>query len=163
MLRGNTVMKGYLKNLEESEKSLKDGWYRTGDLGVMHPDGYIESRTDPRTSSFQVEKTSPAWKSKKPSIVIPRSSKPQWSHDLTKNGGKPHVPLSPSRTQAWKPMPRRLSSSAANTWRITKLQKPWSSRNFPKPPQGKFRNMSSVKKHRLCRNLILFNRLGQLE
>ena len=33
MLRGNTVMKGYLKNLEESEKSLKDGWYRTGDLG----------------------------------------------------------------------------------------------------------------------------------
>ena len=42
MLRGNTVMKGYLKNLEESEKSLKDGWYRTGDLGVMHPDGYIE-------------------------------------------------------------------------------------------------------------------------
>ena len=37
MLRGNTVMKGYLKNLEESEKSLKDGWYRTGDLGVMPP------------------------------------------------------------------------------------------------------------------------------
>ena len=42
MLRGNTIMKGYLKNLEESEKSLKDGWYRTGDLGVLHSDGYIE-------------------------------------------------------------------------------------------------------------------------
>ncbi|SVC08141.1 uncharacterized protein METZ01_LOCUS260995, partial [marine metagenome] len=42
MLRGNTIMKGYLKNPEESEKALRDGWYRTGDLGVMHPDGYIE-------------------------------------------------------------------------------------------------------------------------
>ena len=162
MLRGNTVMKGYLKNLEESEKSLKDGRYRTGDLGVMHPTATSKSRTDPKTSSFQVEKTSPAWRSKKPSIVTPRSSKLHWSHDLTKNGGKPHVPLSPSKTRAWKPMPRRLSSSAANTWRIIKLQKPWSSWNFPKPPQGKFRNMSSVKKHRLCSDKILFHRLDQL-
>ena len=42
MLRGNTIMKGYLKNPDESEKALRNGWYRTGDLGVMHPDGYIE-------------------------------------------------------------------------------------------------------------------------
>jgi fatty-acyl-CoA synthase len=42
MIRGNTVMKGYLKNPEATEKTLKDGWYRSGDLAVMHPDGYVE-------------------------------------------------------------------------------------------------------------------------
>jgi fatty-acyl-CoA synthase len=41
-LRGNTVMKGYLLNPVATEAVLKDGWFRSGDLGVRHPDGYIE-------------------------------------------------------------------------------------------------------------------------
>ena len=42
MLRGNTVMKGYLKNPEATEGAMRDGWFRTGDLGVTHEDGYVE-------------------------------------------------------------------------------------------------------------------------
>ncbi len=42
MLRGNTVMKGYLKNPKATEKAFAGGWFHTGDLGVVHPDGYIE-------------------------------------------------------------------------------------------------------------------------
>ncbi|WP_119269636.1 acyl-CoA synthetase [Taklimakanibacter deserti] len=42
MLRGNTVMMGYLKNPEASAKAFADGWFHTGDLGVRHPDGYVE-------------------------------------------------------------------------------------------------------------------------
>ncbi|RDD62018.1 acyl-CoA synthetase [Ferruginivarius sediminum] len=42
MHRSNTVMKGYLKNPEASEKAFAGGWYHTGDLAVQHPDGYIE-------------------------------------------------------------------------------------------------------------------------
>ncbi len=42
MLRGNTVMRGYLKNPSASEAAFRGGWFHTGDLGVMHPDGYIE-------------------------------------------------------------------------------------------------------------------------
>ncbi|HET9652373.1 MAG TPA: acyl-CoA synthetase [Usitatibacter sp.] len=42
MLRGNTIMKGYLKNPKATEEAFRDGWYHTGDLAVWHPDGYIE-------------------------------------------------------------------------------------------------------------------------
>jgi fatty-acyl-CoA synthase len=41
-LRGNTLMKGYLKNPRASVEAFAGGWYHTGDLAVMHPDGYIE-------------------------------------------------------------------------------------------------------------------------
>lgn len=42
MMRGNVVMKGYLKNETATEEAFKGGWFHTGDLGVMHPSGYIE-------------------------------------------------------------------------------------------------------------------------
>jgi fatty-acyl-CoA synthase len=41
-MRGNVVMKGYLKNAKATEEAFAGGWFHTGDLGVMHPDGYIE-------------------------------------------------------------------------------------------------------------------------
>jgi fatty-acyl-CoA synthase len=42
LLRGNTLMKGYLKNPAATEAAFKGGWFHTGDLGVRHPDGYVE-------------------------------------------------------------------------------------------------------------------------
>ena len=42
MFKGNIVMKGYLKNAKTSKESLSDGWFHSGDLGVLHPDGYIQ-------------------------------------------------------------------------------------------------------------------------
>ena len=42
LMQGNIVMKGYLKNPEETAKAFKGGWFHSGDLGVLHPDGYIE-------------------------------------------------------------------------------------------------------------------------
>jgi fatty-acyl-CoA synthase len=41
-MRGNIVMKGYLKNEKATEDSFAGGWFHTGDLAVTHPDGYIE-------------------------------------------------------------------------------------------------------------------------
>ena len=41
-MRGNTVMKGYLKNPDATDKAFKGGWYHTGDLAVWHADGYVE-------------------------------------------------------------------------------------------------------------------------
>ncbi len=42
MMRGNVVMKGYLKNKEATEAAFAGGWFHSGDLAVMHPDGYLQ-------------------------------------------------------------------------------------------------------------------------
>ncbi len=66
MLRGNTVMKGYLKNPGATEAAFEGGWFHTGDLAVRHPDGYIEVKDRSKDiiisggeniSSLEVEET----------------------------------------------------------------------------------------------------------
>jgi fatty-acyl-CoA synthase len=42
MFRGNVVMKGYLKNKSATDAAFAGGWFHSGDLGVVHPDGYIQ-------------------------------------------------------------------------------------------------------------------------
>ncbi|SLN74288.1 acyl-CoA synthetase [Oceanibacterium hippocampi] len=44
MMRGNIVMKGYLKNPKATAEAFEGGWFHSGDLAVMHPDGYVEIR-----------------------------------------------------------------------------------------------------------------------
>ena len=42
MMRGNIIMKGYLKNEKATDEAFAGGWFHTGDLGVLHADGYIQ-------------------------------------------------------------------------------------------------------------------------
>jgi len=42
MFRGNIVMKGYLRNQQATDEAFAGGWFHSGDLGVLHPDGYIQ-------------------------------------------------------------------------------------------------------------------------
>ena len=44
VLRGNTIMAGYFKDEEATARAFRGGWLHTGDLGVLHPDGYVELR-----------------------------------------------------------------------------------------------------------------------
>ncbi|MCQ8836162.1 AMP-binding enzyme, partial [Streptomyces malaysiensis] len=43
-LRGNNLMLGYLDDPEATLAAVQDGWFRTGDIGILHPDGYVELR-----------------------------------------------------------------------------------------------------------------------
>ncbi|CBI40706.3 unnamed protein product, partial [Vitis vinifera] len=60
MFRGNTVMNGYLKDIKATEESFKGGWFRSGDLGVKHPDGYIELK-DPILEAAVVGRPDDHW------------------------------------------------------------------------------------------------------
>ena len=42
LMRGNIIMKGYFKDPDATSRAFKEGWFRTGDLGVIHADGYLE-------------------------------------------------------------------------------------------------------------------------
>ena len=64
--RGNVVMKGYLKNPKATDKAFEGGWFHSGDLGVLHPDGYVELKDRSKDiiisggeniSSIEVEET----------------------------------------------------------------------------------------------------------
>ena len=44
MFRGNIMMKGYLKNPKATAEAFAGGWFHSGDLAVMHPDGYVKIR-----------------------------------------------------------------------------------------------------------------------
>ena len=66
MVRGNTVMKGYLKNPSATAQAFAGGWFHTGDIAVRHPDGYIEVKDRSKDiiisggeniSSLEVEET----------------------------------------------------------------------------------------------------------
>ena len=75
MIRGNVVMKGYFKDKEATDKAMKGGWFHTGDLAVMHPDGYVKIQDRSKDiiisggeniSSIEIENTL----SKHPSVSI---------------------------------------------------------------------------------------------
>ncbi|MEK9785896.1 MAG: AMP-binding protein, partial [Gammaproteobacteria bacterium] len=66
MVRGNTVMKGYLKNPAATDSAFSGGWFHSGDIAVRHPDGYIEIKDRSKDiiisggeniSSLEVEET----------------------------------------------------------------------------------------------------------
>ena len=44
VMRGNTVMQGYFRDPQATATAFTGGWFHSGDLGVMHPDGYVELR-----------------------------------------------------------------------------------------------------------------------
>ncbi|OKH55821.1 hypothetical protein NIES2101_03255 [Calothrix sp. HK-06] len=44
IVAGNTVASGYYNNPEATEKAFRDGWFHTGDMAIIHPDGYLEIR-----------------------------------------------------------------------------------------------------------------------
>ena len=71
VFRGNITMKGYLKNPKATDESFAGGWFHSGDLAVVQPDGYVSGNssdsmmTQPPTSTSACPTRSPIFKSKR--------------------------------------------------------------------------------------------------
>jgi fatty-acyl-CoA synthase len=88
VMRGNNVMAGYFDDPEATAKAFEGGWFHSGDLGVMHPDGYIELRDRKKDiiisggeniSTIEVEHTI---------AKHPPCSNAQWSRSRTRSGAR---------------------------------------------------------------------------
>jgi acyl-CoA synthetase (AMP-forming)/AMP-acid ligase II len=111
MFRGNICMKGYLKNERATDEAFRGGWFHTGDLGVMTPDGYIASRTAARTSSSRAARTFRASRWRTRCTAIRRSRWPPWSRCPIRSGAKCRA-RSSSCVRARARRPRRSSRIA---------------------------------------------------
>ncbi len=98
VMLGNSVMKGYLNDPAATTSAVTGGWSHSGDVGVMHPDGYVELRAARRTSSSPAGRTSQRSRSSTPSAATPQSWSAPSSRSPTRSGGSGRRRLSPSAT-----------------------------------------------------------------
>src|SRR5262249_51327709 len=101
MMRGNVVMKGYLKNKPSSDRAFAGGWFHTGDLGVMHADGYIQLKDRSKDiiisggeniSSIEVEDALYKHPAVAAAAVVAKPDD-KWGGTRTKSGVKRRAPL----------------------------------------------------------------------
>jgi acyl-CoA synthetase (AMP-forming)/AMP-acid ligase II len=76
-MRSNTVMSGFLKNPKATREAFERGWFHTGDLGVSHPNGYIELKAQ---GHHHLRRPS--------STGIRRCSRPGWWSAPTRSGAR---------------------------------------------------------------------------
>ncbi len=150
MFRGNIVMKGYLKNKSSTDKAFAGGWFHSGDLGVMHPDGYIQLKDRSKDiiisggeniSSIEVEDVLYKHPSVRP---------PPWSPSPTTNGARRPAPSSSckpgkagDRRRADRALPREPRA-------LQDAHATWCSRNCRRPRPGRSRNSSCARRRRGC-------------
>ena len=130
MMRGNTVMKGYLANPGSTGKTLVGDWYLSGDLAVWHPDGYIEIKDRSKDiiisggeniSTLEVEEVL----SRHPAVMS-AAVVAQPDPDLGRNALR--VPGTEAGTSPRSARPRS-SSSAVSRWPGSRCRSGWCSAN----------------------------------
>ena len=95
MMRGNVVMKGYLKNPAATRKAFEGGWFHSGDLGVKHPDGYVQLKDRSKGHHHLGRReTSPRSRSRRCSTSIPRWPPAASSPSPTTSGARRPAPSS---------------------------------------------------------------------
>src|SRR5262249_51476184 len=137
VMRGNNVMKGYYRDPDATASAFAGGWFHSGDLGAMHPDGYIELRDRAKDiiisggeniSTVEVEQ---ALVSHDAVLEAPSSA------CRTTSGVNGRRPLS-SCAPNTQPLPTSYSNMCACVLRATRrLVRSNSSRRSPRPPPGR--------------------------
>ena len=145
MFRGNVVMKGYLKNKAASDKAFAGGWFHSGDLGVMHPDGYIQLKDRSKDiiisggeniSSIEVEDALYKHPAVQAAAVVAKPDE-KWGETPCA-----FVELKPG---AERDAARNSSPGAARTSPATRCRAPSSSPNCRRPAPARSRSSSCAR------------------
>ena len=145
MFRGNIAMKGYLKNPKATQEAFAGGWFHTGDLAVMYPDGYMKIKDRSKDiiisggeniSSIEVEDVLYRHPAVLAAAVVAKPDRAL---------GRDAVCL--RRTQAGRAGDRpRLSAIASGTWPASRCHAPSCSETCPRRPPARFRSSNCVAK-----------------
>ncbi|MEZ4558660.1 MAG: AMP-binding protein [Caldilineaceae bacterium] len=92
-MRGNIVMMGYLKNEAATETAFRGGWFHSGDLAVMHPDGYIELKDRAKDIIISGGENISTIEVENALFRHPRSWTAPWWADPTRPGARRRAPL----------------------------------------------------------------------
>ena len=139
-MRGNIVMKGYLKNPKATDEAFAGGWFHTGDLGVLHPDGYIEIKDRSKDiiisggeniSTIEVEGVLYRHPAVLEAAVVARPDE---------NWGETPCAFVTLKDGADRHAPRRSSPSAATTSRASRCRAPSCSARCRRPRPARCRN-----------------------
>ena len=142
MLRGNTVMKGYLKNATATAEAFRGDWYHTGDLAVLHPDGYAEVKDRAKDiiisggeniSSLEVEEALYRHPAVMEAAVVAMP-------DPTLR--RAPVRLRHAEAGCGRRRGRRSLPGAASGWRTSRRRRRWCSGRCRKPRRGRSRSSS---------------------
>ena len=151
MFRGNVVMKGYLKNKAATEKAFAGGWFHSGDLGVMHPDGYIQLKDRSKDiiisggeniSSIEVEDAL---------YKHPGGAGRRGGGQARRQMGRDAVRLRRAQARAERDGGRAGRVVPARTSPATRCRATWCSPNCRRPAPGRFRSSSCARWRRGCR------------
>ena len=86
VMRGNNVMKGYFDDPEATAEAFRGGWFHSGDLGVMHPDGYVELRDRAKDMIISGGENISTIEVEQALVRHPTCSRPPWSGSPTRSG-----------------------------------------------------------------------------
>ena len=120
MFRGNITMNGYLKNPAATEEAFAGGWFHSGDLAVMEPDGYVQHQGSLKGRDYFRWREHLLLEVEDVLSAIRRYIRRRWWPSRTRNGARFLAPSSSlNRTQQ---QPRSRSAiSAASRWRVTRF------------------------------------------
>ena len=136
VMRGNNVMKGYYEHPEATAEAFRGGWFHSGDIGVLHPDGYIELRDRKKDIIISGGENISTIEVEHAVVSIPPCWSARWSRSRTRSGASGRRPSSrcspaPQATEA------EIIEFCRERSRTSSARRPSSSASCPKTSTGK--------------------------
>ena len=157
-MRGNIVMKGYLKNKKTTEKCFEGGWFHSGDIAVCHPNGYIEIKDRTKDiiisggeniSSIEIEAVLYSHPKILEAAVVAKPDEKWGEHPCA------FVGLKPSEQMTAEEVINYCKERMARF----KVPKPLSFRSLKKPLQEKYRNFGYAKWRKISKEVLELQKL----